>query len=191
MQNSQSCPTCWKVPDRGWEDVDQQIDLFLSQAIQAIAREYVDEPVEWLKISRWPDLARLIVYPSRNLKGDRDERICCQMFSDFLEAEWDRSAKSGPDSQNEAWECLAEKVWQSVLNSLQDGAASQVLAQARNVHRLWIAIYDYALHEGLFHLENLNPQANQTHRSRCSKIEIEEPVLRAPSEFQWFPFAVS
>ena len=53
----------WNLPDRGWTDVAEHIDPFLTQAIQAIASEYRDESVEWLEINRWPDSGRLIVYP--------------------------------------------------------------------------------------------------------------------------------
>ncbi len=177
MQNSQSCPTCWKVPDRGWDDVDRQIDLFLSQAIQAIALEYADEPVEWLEINRWPDSARLIVYPSRNLKGDRDERICCQMFSDHLQAEWERGAKPGPDSENETFERLDEKVWQSVMRSLENGAAAKALAQARSVHRLRVAAYNYDFHEGLFRLPNLSPEATAEMQNELADFKKQHGII--------------
>jgi len=160
-RNSQSCASCWQVPNTGWEDVDRQIDLFLAASIREIVQEYADEPVEWLEINRWPDSGRLIVFPSRDLKGNRDERICCQMFSDYLQAEWDRSAKLETDSQNEAWNFLDEKVWQSILHALQHGAASQVLAEARSIHRLRVAAYDYDLHEGIFRLPDLSVEATE------------------------------
>jgi hypothetical protein len=149
------------------------------EAIQAIATEYANEPVEWLEINHWPDSGRLIVYPSQQgPHGDRDERICCQLISDYLKAEWTRIGDSIPaNEQKNAWALLGKKVWDRVGECLRSGEAAQVLKDTRKFHRFRLATFDYDFGEGLFRLSHLDPDANAEMQRKLTDFKRRYGIL--------------
>jgi hypothetical protein len=151
----------WSLPDQGWEDLACQIDSFLASAIQAIAKEYAADPVEWLVINHWPDSGRLIVYPAQDGPcGNRGERIYLQIRSSYLEDEFRRITETLTDSQvNLALGELADKVWERVGECLRHGQASRHLAEARKVHWFRLAMFDYNFGESPFRLTELDEEA--------------------------------
>jgi hypothetical protein len=151
----------WELPDSGWEDVAQSIDPFLVEAIRAVTAEYAGEAVEWLEINHWPDTGRLMVFPAQDGPyGNRGERVYFELDSGYLENEFRRIADSLPDEEREdAWETLGRTVWRRTGDCLRCGQASRQLAEARKVHRLRLAAFDYCFGEGLFHLSELDEEA--------------------------------
>jgi hypothetical protein len=151
----------WDLPDQGWKDVARRIDPFLASAIRAIAAEYAADPVQWLVINHWADSGRLLVYPAQDgPNGDRGERIFFDFNSDYLENRhsYITEALTGLELQR-AWKELAGVVWWRVSDCLRHGKASRQLAEARKVHRLRLAAFDYGFGEGLFYLTELDEEA--------------------------------
>ncbi len=150
--------TCWKLADRGWDDLRDRLDEFLSTAVTRIASVYGKEPAKWLELNYWPDSGRFIAYPSSDGPfGDCDERVFVQLFSDLLEAEWQRSAKSGiADEENDEFNALSQRLWNSIGESLATGKASEALIVARALHPLQVAAFNYEPGEGLFYLTDLD-----------------------------------
>lgn len=173
MSNDESDLACRRLPDRGWDDVCAQIDTFLADAIRAIAAEYANEPVEWLEINRWPSSGRLIVFPSQQgPDGDRKERICCQLNSDYLENEWTRIGDSSEDGEEDAaWETLGSQVWDRVESCLRSGNAAHALEDARRFHPFRLATYDYDFGEGLFYLPDLDPDATAEMQRKLAEFK--------------------
>jgi hypothetical protein len=153
------CP-CWELPNLGWEDLSTKLDAYLSEAIAAIADAYTDLPAAWIQLNYWADSGRLIVYPSDDGPfGNRTERVCFQLFSDYLQHEFDRVCElPGPKRQVE-WNALGNKLWSRVGECLKNGRARRALSIARASHPMKLAAFDYDAGEGLFHLSNIDISA--------------------------------
>jgi hypothetical protein len=124
------CP-CWRLANSGWADLSDKLDDYLSECIRSIAAAYPDKAVEWVELNYWPDTGRLIVYPSDSPFGDRTERVCFQLFSDYLQEEFDQICEI-PDEQNEAeWDALGQKLWDRVGECVTNGEANRALLSAR------------------------------------------------------------
>jgi len=137
---------CWELPETGWADVARHIDPFLVQAIQAIAAEYADDPVQWLEINYWPASGRLIVFPAQDGPwGHRGERVYFELHSRHLDNDLSRIDDA--------------LVWEQEGECLRNRKASLQLAEARQSHRLRLAAFDYDFGEGLFHLSELDEEA--------------------------------
>jgi len=158
-----------RLLDLGWEDVSRRLDTFLAGAIRAIMNRCGDKPPNWLEINRWPDSGRLLVFPSPGGPGgDEDDRISCQLTSDYLEHEFLRIADL-PDPQP-AWDALGKKVWDRVADSLNHGEASRAIADVPLARPLRLAAYDYNFGEGLFRLPELDPQASEEMRRQLAEF---------------------
>jgi hypothetical protein len=144
----------WELPDAGWDDWATTADQFLADAIRAIVAEYPGERVEWLEVNYWQDSGRLIVWPSQEgPHGDRGERVCFELSSQYLEAASLAISESVPDSEKDAaWAALGDRVWRRVGVCLTTGTAGRELAVARRSHPLRVAAYDYNPGEGPFRL---------------------------------------
>src|SRR5947209_3799910 len=100
------CP-CWCFPDEGWDELCRKLDDFLCEAILAVSAAYQVKPAAWLEVNHWPDSGRLIVYPSDNGPfGGRNETICFQLFSDFLQHEFDRICELPEYAKQPEWDAL-------------------------------------------------------------------------------------
>jgi hypothetical protein len=151
------CP-CWQLPNLGWEDLSDKLDDYLFECFRSIAAAYPDKPVEWVELNYWPDTGRLIVYSSDD-PFDRTERVCFQLFSDYLQQEFDRICEM-PDEQRQAeWDALGQKLWDRIGECLTNGQAHRTLLSARVAHPMKIAAFDYTPGEGLFHLPVIDPRA--------------------------------
>jgi len=144
----------WNLPDGGWNDWADRADRFLAHSIREIAAEYAGEPIEWLEINHWPYSGRLIVFPSQEGPyGDRIERVCFELSSEYLEAAVRQVSKSVPEADQESmWVSLSRRMWMQVSECLLHGDAGRQLAIARQSHRLRVAGYDYEPGEELWWL---------------------------------------
>jgi hypothetical protein len=160
-QNEWCRSVYWDLPDQGWEDLVRHIDPFLASAIQTVTAEYAKDPVEWLEINHWPDSGAIIVFPAHDGPyGNRGERICFTLSSNYLENEFLRIGEiTSVHQQEAAWKELGEKVWGRIGDCLRHGQASRELAEARKVHPFRLAAFDFDFPEGLFHLTDLDEVA--------------------------------
>jgi len=154
------CP-CWRLPNRGWDDLSQRLDDYLAECFRSIVAAYTDKVVAWVELNYWPDTGRLIVFPSDDGPfGDRNERVCFQLFSDHLQQEFDRICELPDEQRQDKWDRLGQKLWNRVGDSLREGKAQHALASARLSHPMKLAAFDYTAGEGLFHLPEIDPRAS-------------------------------
>jgi hypothetical protein len=102
-----------------------------------------------------------MVFPAQDGPyGNRGERVHFELQSGHLENEFKRLADVPPgDQQGGALETLGRMVWRRTGHYLRSGRASRQLAEARKVHRLRLAAFDYCFGEGLFRLIELDEEA--------------------------------
>lgn len=166
----------WKLPDQGWEDVAGQIDPYLASAIQGIAKEYAPDPVEWLVINHWPDSGRLLVYPAQDGPyGNRGERIYFEISSGYLRNEFARISDLPTDNDvQRELKTLEDTVWGRVGECLRQGQASRRLAEARKIHRFYLAIFNYCFPEGLLRLTELDKLATAIMRELLARLKLRD-----------------
>jgi hypothetical protein len=171
------CP-CWRLPNLGWDDVSDKLDTYLSECFRTIAAAYTDKPVAWIELNYWPDTGRFIVFPSDDGPfGDRNEKVCFQLFSDYLQQEFDRICEL-PDEQRQAeWDALGQKLWNRVGDCLKDGEAQAALSSARLSHPMKIAAFDYDAGEGLFHLPDIDTSASTEMKQQLADFKKRYGVL--------------
>ena len=89
----------------------------------------------------------------RRAARDRGERVCFELASAYLLAEFDRVNDNAPDTDREpAWIDLSRRVWAQVSECLLGRTAGRELIAARRSHRLRVAGYDKNPGEGLWWL---------------------------------------
>lgn len=163
----------WELPDTGWENVANFIDLFMDQALCTILAEYREERVEWLEINHWPISGRLMVFPSQDGPGgNREERLYFELYSQHLQHEFNRISDSLPEEERDrALKELCLKVWQRIGDSLRNGQASQQWTEARKVHRLRLAALDHNFGEGPIRLSELDELAAAEPRRKLDRFD--------------------
>lgn len=151
---------CWQLPNHGWNDVAEKLDDFLAECFLTIEARYPDKPVTWVELNFRPDGGRLIVFPSdEGPFGDRNERICYQLFSDHLQQQFDQTCGAEDELKQAEWDGIEKKLWDRVGECLTAGKAHNAISLMRATHPMKIAGFNYNAGEGLFRLPHFDPRS--------------------------------
>ena len=140
----------WELPDAGWPDWASVADRFLAHALRGVVAAYAGDSAEWLEVNHWPSSGRVIVFPTEGgPHGDRGERVCFELSSEYLAVASRRIGATGSDPEQAlAWGELSARVWPRVGECFTAGVAAAELAVARRTLKLRVAGYDLTPGEG-------------------------------------------
>jgi hypothetical protein len=128
----------WSTLDTTWEEFGMALDRFLEHAVKTTAEVYADRPVPWLVLRYEPPAGSLTVQPSDSEVPDYKEepRVQLHLHSQFLEGQYGQP-RAGGDSE------LAREVWSFLSGSLSNGPVAAAVTEARVLHPMRLAGYDY------------------------------------------------